>query len=473
MRTLCTVAAVFGVLVPSVVCADVLLLGDLPDDQRALLRDALGASLQQPVLTPDDLRTQLRARAETLGDDPTRASTREALEEAHRAYVQLRLGQSSVAYQQALERASASERQTADPIAIARILFERALVSLAAQQRDDAQRDLVSALQLHPGFQPDENVYGEPVRELLRDARAARPRTYRLEVQREPEDATVFVDGRAVAPGERAEVHGAGLHLVTVTRDGFAPQSLLVRGTRRPPVRVRLRAASPELLALQALQHWGDRPLTESNVAFVARAAGVERLVRARRTGDQLEVVLTTLDAEVVRQAAGTQESWEPRPFYVLAERLAGREVHPPEPGTLPGVSLAVAAPDEVEPDSTIRLRVTLRDPASLARAIAATCGDQSTRAEPQARSVLELRAPSDEGTVGCVVSALDTTDSVLVRFPTTDEGLVVGVAEPPANRVIWGVLGGALAAAAIGTAIALAFVLRDPQQVLVLEGLE
>lgn len=464
---------VLALVVPSMAHADVLLLGELPDEERALLRDALGASLQDTVLTPDDLRAQLRAAADSLGDDPTHASTREALEQAHRAYVELRLGQSAEAYGRALESATGSDRATADPIALARILFERSLVHLAAQRREDAETDLIAALQLHPELQPDEDVYGAPVRELLQRARTARPRSQRITVQRSPDDAEVRVDGRIVANGEAAEVRGPGPHLVTVTRDGHQPRSMLVTArTRASNVRVRLRRASPALLAAQALARWGEGTLSDEVLRFVASSADIARVVRARRAGEQLELVLSTLDAEVVRQAAGTRESWEPRPWYVLAERLAGREVEPPEPGSLPGVSLAVAAPDEVEPDATIRLRVTLRDPANLARAIAATCGDASTRAEPSERSVLELRAPSDEGKVGCVVSALDTTDSVLVRFPSADEGLIVGIAEPPANRVIWGVLGGALAAAAIGTAIALAFVLREPQQVLVLEGL-
>ena len=457
-------------LAPSVASADVLLLGELSDEDRALLRDALGASLEDTVLTPEDLRAQLRAAADALGDDPTLVSTREALESAHRAYVELRLGQSADAYGRALQSASGSDRTPADAIPIARILFERSLVHLAAQRREEAESDLIAALQLHPGLQPDES-YGAPVRELLQRARAARPRTQRIAIQRTPEDAEVRVNGQLVPNGEVATVRGIGPHLVTATRDGLQPHSQLVRvrGRRAPSIRVRLRPASPALLAAQALTRWreGDPD------SFVARAGGIERIVRVRRAGEQLELVLSTLDAEVVRQAAGTREGWEPRPYYVLAERLAGREVEAPDPDSLPGVSLAVAAPEQVEPDALIRLRVTLRDPASLARVIAATCGDESARAEPSTRSVLELRAPAEEGEVGCVVSALDTTDSVLVRFPTTDDGLIVGVAEPPANRVIWGVIGGALAAAAIGTAIALAFVLREPQQVLVLEGLD
>ena len=449
--------------------ADVLLLGDVSDEDRALLRDAIGASLEDAVLTPADLRAELRAAADTLGEDPTHATTREALEQAHRAYVELRLGPSLEAYGRALESATASTRAAADRVAIARILFERSLVHLAAQRRDDAERDLVAALQLDPTLRPDENVYGEPVRELLRRARAARTRPRAIEVQRTPDDAEVRVDGQPVAAGDSATVRGEGPHLVTVTRDGFAPRSLLVS---RGPVRVRLQAAPPALLAEQALARWGEGEPSADVLAFAARAADVERVVRATRVADRIELVLSTLDSEVVRQAAGTRESWEPRPYHVLAERLAGREVEPPEPGSLPGVSLAVAAPDEVEPGAPIRLQVSLRDPASLARVIAASCGESTMRAEPRARSLLELEAPDEEGSVGCFVSALDASESVLVRFPTTDEGLLVSVAEPPPNRVIWGVLGGALAAAAIGTAIALAFVLREPQQVLVLEGL-
>lgn len=427
------------------------------------LRDAIEASTGLTLVERGALRGELEARAETLGEDPAEVTATEALGRAHRAYLELRLGPARAAYREALDAWLGSERAPADPARVARLLFERALVHLAAHRRDEAQRDLRGAIAIDPELAPDREVYGAPLLTLFDRTRRARTTPRRLVLQGLEDGATARVDGAAAR--SPVDVHGEGPHLVTVTRLGSAPRSWLVRATgRQTVVDVALEPAPPALLAAQLLEADAD-----ASPALLLRATGVDRVVRVRRLDDALDVTLTDADAQVLARAVGGPVDWEPRPYFVLAERLAGREVQrpPPAPALAPA-ALAVAAPASVHPRAAIALRITLRDPDHAARALRAACGASRAEADAAPTAELALRAPEALGALECAVRALGEDGAELVR-----RELSVDVVEPPSDDTGWWVLGGAVAAGVATAITILAVVLYEPPQRLVIGGLD
>jgi len=426
------------------------------------LRAAVEAATGLDVVERAGLRGELRTRAAALGEDPADAAAAEALGRAHRAYLELRLGPARAAYGEALEARLGSARAPADPAWVARLLFERALVHLAAHRRQDAQRDLRGAIAIDEGFEPDREVYGAPLLEQFDRARRARLTARTIALRGVPEGATVRVDG-AIAAAE-TEVRGEGPHLVSVTRLGSAPRSWLVTArARRTELDVALEDAPPALLARQLLE------VDEAPLALWLRAARVDRVLRVRRLDDALDVTLTEAEGQVIARAVGERVEWEPRPWFVLAERLAGREVPAPlPPPVLAPAALAVAAPSTVHPREPIALRLTLRDPDAVARALRAACGASSAEAAAAERAELELRAPAAIGALGCEVHAVGPGGDVLVR-----RELSVDVVEAPSDDTGWWVLGGAIAAGLATAITILAVVLYEPPQRLVIGGLD
>ncbi len=452
---------------------------ELPASETAAIAEALAVSLEQEIVTPDGLTERLEAAASELGDDPAAGRRDAALERARAAYVQLSLARAREAYDEALAAATSSARAPASPTEVAQIVFERALVALAGQQEDVARQDFVLAATIAPELAPDPGVYGAAVLRAFATARgrARRGPRRQLAVERAPEDARVWIDGREVPPGAPARVRGEGPHLVTAARPGYAARSVLVRAEGGvTSVGIVLAPAGGAQLARDALTAWraAGEQLDAAGADVVARAAGVTRIVEARRV--DAEVIALVLhapgSAEPLRSARGARRSWEPRPFHVLAEALAGRVVTAPAaPTDRAPVSLAVSAPSRVAPGEELALSLRVEDPDARLRRIHGECGDlaveRALEAEAGARALdLVMTAPEEETALRCAVRGLDVMGDTLVRFPAPDQSLLVEIRpEGGDDGVVVGLVVGALALVAIGAASAGVWLALNPEQ--------
>lgn len=458
---------------------------NLPARDAAPLRAAIEASSGLDLLDPATARDRLRALARTLATDPQSRASEEALRSAREAYVVLRLDDARAAYGRALEATLASARPAADAAAVAKIVFERALVALAAQKRTDARRDLLAAVAIDPGLVPSQDVYGPPVFRALDEARTtlARAPAARVDVDRVPADAVVRVDGVVLPAGAAASVRAGVSHLVVAERPGYVPRALWLDAPPRTGTRLAivLPEATGALLSAQALTAWvgPGAPIGETG-ALVARALGIGHVVEAARDGAG-SIRLVRRDARtgaLVRSAEGGLVPWEPRPYHVLAEALEGRVVEPPVRAA--SASLAASVPTEVPPAQTFALRLTLRDPTARVRALEARCGRAAARVRiaPTATGTftLPVRAPEREGTVACLLRGIDAAGRVVVSLPAAGERLSLRIAERPGRPSLvgrwwfWGAIGAVAAGGVIATVVAT----RDepsPRQFLVMHA--
>ena len=155
-------------------------------------------------------------------------------------------------------------------------------------------------------------------------------------------------------------------------------------------------------------------------------------------------------------------------PWYVLAERLAGREVTPPDNPDVEPTSLAVAAPRSVHPGEEIPLRLTLADPVGLVRRLRADCDGISADEPPAPQVSLAVVAPERLGPLACSVAALDAVGGALL-----DRALEIDVVPIPPDDTGWWVLGASVLVAVLTAASVLAAVLYEPPQRLVIGGLD
>jgi hypothetical protein len=462
----------------------------LPRADAAPLRAAIEAASGLRLLDPADARLRLRELARTLADDPRGRAHDAALREAREAYVVLRLDDARAAYGRALEAAIAAERRPADAPAVARIVFERALVALAAQKGTDARRDLQAAVAIDPALAPSPDVYGPPVFRALQEARAALARapTTRIEIDRAPADGTVRVDGVVVPAGTPATVRAGVSHLIVLERAGHVPRAVWLEAPTRAGARLALvlPEATGALLASHALEAWAEpeagplpAPVGETG-ALVARALRIAHVVEATRdvSGSLRLVLRDARTGALVRSAEGGRVPWEPRPFFVLAEALEGRVVEPP--ARTASASLVASLPTDVPPGQTFAVRLTLRDPATRVRALEARCGRAVAhlRIAPTASGsfTLPVTAPNREGVVSCVLRGLDAAGRVAVALPAPGDLLSMRVAEPERARSLAGRwwFWGAIGAVAVGGVVATLVATSDedaPQQVLVIHG--
>lgn len=447
----------------------------------AALRRAIERSSSLTLHAPDTVASELAEAAARLEADPTEAGAADALARARTAYVELRLGDAQDAYDDVVAAMLASRRRPVDAAALRTVSFERALVHLAAQRRGDALRELVQALDLDPELAPDRRTYGPPVFEALAQARRqARGRAATLTVNVAPPDATVRVDGRP-APGPVQVTRGRA-HLVTAERPGHEPRSVRVDVPRRGDATADLvlPPASRELLSAQALDAWrgagagagepDPAALSGEPGRLVARAAGIERVVRAsaRPDGTIALVLESAATGETIRQASGGRREWEREAFHVLAEALEGRLVAPPDPP--PDVSLAVSAPASVEPGAPIALTIRLRDPGGAVARVEARCGAAEAVARGPARdgrepTALVVDAPAEPSDLECVVRALDVGGEEVAG-----QALGVTVAAAEGRGPPWIAWGATATVVAAGVLAAVLLARRAPERTLLVD---
>ncbi len=302
-----------------------------------------------------------------------------------------------------------------------------------------------------------------------------------LEIERSPEDATVWIDGGEAAPGEPVRVRAGVRHLLTARRPGHEPRSQWVEAPdedlRVPVVLPRISGA---VLALVALAAWEaadpDRSfaaLDDVSAPLVARAIGAERAVIAARGPTGIGATLFDDDGAVIRTAQGDAVDWEALPFTVLAALLAGRTLTPPSPAD---VALSVSAPSEVGLGAAIPIRVQLRDPERRVSEVAARCGDalSTVRLDDEERGSLSLSvdAPRRETTLECLVRALDGDGRALGAPPDVLAVVVEeGDATPFYAAWYFWLAVGLVAAGGAAAAIVATQVGQEPQQVLTING--
>lgn len=440
-------------------------------EDLALLSRAAARSTGLELIDRKAAARELTRLSATLGPDPT-VGVQSSLRQARDAFLQLDLRGALDAYEAARDASLANTRRVADPKMVARIYFERALISLAGQRKKAARRDLLVALSLDPSLSPDRDEYGPPVFRALEGAkrRHARSRRFELRIDRAPSDAVVRLDGVFVEPGAKITVRGKGPHLLTAEARGHQPRSSMIElkasGER---IAVVLERGSGALLASQTLTEWqklGAGALAPSVVdaqfaVVVARCLSLP-FVLAAKQGAGGEIDLTLLqasDGAIARSVRGRRVDWEPWPYASLTESLEGRVLEPPAESV--ELTMTVSAPSEVEPSVAIPLQVDVRDPGQKLAALMARCGDQTVRRSITSGDgqTMIIDAPAEETVVDCVVYGLDASGATIVQAPPTGAPLRVAVAEiaGPAwysRWYLWGAIGVALAAGAVATAV-------------------
>jgi hypothetical protein len=452
------------------------------EESRDLTR-ALARELSVRVVHAGRVGERLAARAaEAEGADvAARVDARERA--AMDAYVHLRFGPAADAFSAAIDATLEDPRRPADPARLAQLLFGRALVGLATQREDDAAADLGTALTLDPTLSPDEDRYGPPVLRAVLAARRdllARPEAT-ISVDRSPEDAMVWIDGREVPPSEGLAVRAGVRHLLTAARPGHTPRSQWVEvNAEGARVAVVVPRVSGPALALVALSAWERSDpglhvgaLDATTAPLVARALGFGRAVLAARDGDAIGLTLFDDDGAEIRSARGDAVDWEALPFTVLAALLAGRTLTPPSPAD---VALTVSAPNRVEPGQTIPIRVQLRDPERRASEVAARCGEAVTtlRLDDGDRDTLTLNveAPDRTGDLACLVRALDEEGRALGAPPDAlDVEIREGGGTPFYAAWYFWLAAGLVVAGGVAAAIIATQVNQEPMQVLRING--
>ena len=451
-----------------------LLARGLPESDARALSRALGDATSRTIVPLDRALAELEERARSLGDDEVRARRDAALARARASYVELRLDDAREAYDAALEAELASERAAADSRTVARILFERALVLLAAQRESDAMQELRDAVILDPDLAPDPDVYGPPVFRALDRARAEvgrlPPASVRVNVA--PAGARVTVAGRPLGDDGTALVPRGIRHLVTAEAFGHVPVSRWVTASSDEPVSIDLARASRALVAAQALGAYeSDRDATA-----IARATSASLVIRATPLAApaHYRLVARSLDGEE-RTAEGGPVDWEILPYTVLAAAVTGRRIAPPPAGD---VELAVDLPQSVSLAAPIAIDVSARGGAGALRALVATCGDgrdETVVAGERNPSVeLSIAAPASPGHVDCSVFAVDEVGRVRGRAPA-DGPFRVLVAEPQSWYAQWYVWTAVGVAVLGGAALALLLTRDDANgpEMLVIGGPE
>jgi hypothetical protein len=123
---------------------------------------------------------------------------------------------------------------------------------------------------------------------------------------------------------------------------------------------------------------------------------------------------------------------WEPWPYAVSTEALAGRTLERPD---LDALILALSAPTRVNAKEEIELVVQIRDSASQLRSLEVQCGEEKRKQKiagiKEGALSLSLDAPSERTNVQCRVFGLSGTGEKLVQAPPDENPLTVVIDDP------------------------------------------
>ena len=223
-------------------------------------------------------------------------------------------------------------------------------------------------------------------------------------------------------------------------------------------------------MAQQLLRNWTPEGQVSKAIASalptelalqLAKIANVPEVFEATTRDDgQIELRrIRVEDEEVTVSVRGQRLSWEPWPFALLSEALAGRTLERPDPKAL---ILALSAPTRVNATEEIEVLVQIRDTAAELRGLRAKCGDeerfQKIQGIKEGALSLSLKAPSERTEIECTIVGLDETGKILISSPPKDRPVSVIVDDPRSTPwygrwYVWSAIVGAVAAGGVGAA--------------------
>ena len=445
---------------------------NVSDEDKNLIKAAITRSTKVELVEPQALRPEVVKLADKVAkiDDKV---FRTQLRRARDFYVNLKLGQSNRAYERALKELFEHPLSLPNTKTLARIYFEKSQISQSRRNPGKAKSELSLAVQLNPKLEVSPNEYGPPViRALNTEKRRFQSRKkLAIQINRAPGDAVVFVNGRKLGPDGKIQVRGRGPHLVTARRLGFQSYIKLqsVRSASQEIALVMKPAEGP-VLAQQLLRNWTPEGQVSKAIASalptelalqLAKIANVPEVFEATTRDDgQIELRrIRVEDEEVTVSVRGQRLSWEPWPFALLSEALAGRTLERPDPKAL---ILALSAPTRVNATEEIEVLVQIRDTAAELRGLRAKCGDeerfQKIQGIKEGALSLSLKAPSERTEIECTIVGLDETGKILISSPPKDKPVSVIVDDPRSTPwygrwYVWSAIVGAVAAGGVGAA--------------------
>ena len=440
-------------------------------DQQVLIKTGVEKSSQMQLMRPAELEPTVRALADKVPPIDDKAFM-DQLRRARRAFLSLKIGRAQNAYQKALKEVFNHPLSIPNTETLSRVYFEKSQVSQAKQKNNQAKRELRLAVSLNPKLRPDPDRYGPPVIRAVQNAvkNQRRSTKYRVSVNRAPADAKVFLNGRAVPSDGMIEIRGRGPHLLTAERIGYRAYVKLIdlNGQKEQEIALVLKATEGPVLAQQILRKWLPKGAvtkkTEVNIdgdlaLQLARVAQLPFVVEAQASTDgHVELRLTkSSDGEIERSVRGRQLDWEPWPFAVLTEAIAGRTLERPD---LDALLLAVSAPSRVNAKEKIEVLVQIRDSASQLRRLEAKCGKEVAQQKiagiKEGALSFSLEAPMDEDEVTCQVNGFNEEGKSIVVAPPADNPLKIAIDDPIARPwysrwYVWTVIIAAVAAGGAG----------------------
>jgi hypothetical protein len=439
-------------------------------DHQILIKTGVEKSIQMRLLRPPEIEQRVRLLADKVPPIDDQAF-RNQLRRARRAFVSLKISRAQNAYYRALKEAFNHPLSLPNIDLLSRVYFEKSQVSKAKQKTRQADRELSIAVRLNPKLKPDPDRFGPPVIRAVQAAIKNQQRNsrYQVRVNRAPADAKVFINGGAVSESGVIELRGRGPHLLTAERIGYRAYVELIdlNGQAKQEIALVLKPAKGPVLAQQVLQKWRPAGAATKGTAIIerglalqlARVAGLEYVVEAQPSTDgHVELRLTKSEnGEIERSIRGRKMDWEPWPFAVLTEALAGRTLERPD---LDALILAISAPSRVNANEKIEVIVQIRDSASQLRRLQAQCGDdlaaQRIAGIKEGALSFSLIAPADQEEVRCQVSGFNAEDEEIVVAPPSDKPLKIVIDDPIARPwysrwYVWTAIVAAVAAGGAG----------------------
>lgn len=185
----------------------------------------------------------------------------------------LEYGAAIAALESCLERIGPGLSRPEGQPALSSLLVELGAAAVGAGERERARSAFARLARLPEPLAPDPSVHPPPVIQAWEEARRGGEATRALVVEATPPWTTVWIDGRAVNPGDRTSL-AQGPHFASADAAGFQPWSgiLLVDGnTARLPVR--LAPLDPEARAASVRARAGSIPPSAPGAAEELTAA--------------------------------------------------------------------------------------------------------------------------------------------------------------------------------------------------------
>jgi hypothetical protein len=426
---------------------------DIKIDDQVLLKTGVEKSLGLKLIRPAELEQTVRLLAQKVPIIDNK-KFKEQLWQARRAFVNLNLKRANNAYTNALKEVFNHPLSIPDAKLLARVYFEKSQISKAKRNMKQAHRELRLAMTLSPKFRPDPDRFGPPA---IRSAQAVKrslqkDKKYRIQVNRAPFDAQVYLNGKVIDGKSVQILQGTGPHLLTAERVGYQAYIRLIdlKDEQDQELSLVMKEAIGPVLAQQVLGQWlpagaAARPsqadLDHSLALQLAKISGMGFVIEAASSSDaHVELKLSrTQTAEIERSVRGRRMDWEPWPYAVVSEALAGRTVERPD---LNALMLALSGPSRVNANDDIELIVQIRDSASQLRGLKAQCGEHSRQQKiagiKEGALSLSLKAPDHRTDVFCQVFGMDDTDQEIVMAPPKDTPLKV-IVDDPINKPWYG----------------------------------